>query len=76
MKAIETVALVGDDRKVTVQLPADVTPGTHLLVVVIGEPLTNSRRNWTINDWPVHEGGLTDPNFAMRREELYGDSGR
>lgn len=76
MKAIETIALVGDDRRVTVQLPADVAPGTHRLVVVVEEPLSHSRQPWTMNDWPVHDARLTDPDFAMHREELYGDNGR
>jgi hypothetical protein len=29
-----------------------------------------------MDDWPVHDAGLVDANFTMRREELYGDDGR
>jgi hypothetical protein len=41
MKAIETTAIVGDDRTVTVQLPPDIAPGRHrIMVVVDGPPCT------------------------------------
>lgn len=76
MKAIEAIALVGEDRKVTVQLPDDVVPGSHRLVVIVEESLRHATSNWAIGDWPVHEAGLNDPEFTMRREELYGDNGR
>lgn len=33
-------------------------------------------QSWTTDDWPVHDAALVDPNFTMRREELYGDNGR
>lgn len=74
MKTIETTALVGDDRKVTVQLPPDVPPGQHRIVVTIDGPL--GPQTWTMDDWPVHDAALVDPRFTMRREELYGDDGR
>jgi hypothetical protein len=76
MKAIETTAMVGDDRKLTVQLPADVAPGPHQIVVVIDGAPSERPQTWTMDDWPVHDAALVDPNFTMRREELYGDDGR
>ena len=76
MKAIETVAVVGDDRKLTVQLPPDVVPGPHQIVVVLDGLRSELLQAWTMDDWPVHDAGLLDPNFTMRREELYGDGGR
>jgi hypothetical protein len=76
MKAIQTTAVVGDDRKVTVQLPPDIAPGPHQLVVVVDVPGSEPPRSWTMEDWPVHDAALADPNFTMRREELYGDDGR
>lgn len=75
MKTIETTALVGDDRKLTVQLPPDV-PGPHQIVVVVDEPLSKQPQAWTTADWPVHDAALVDPSFTMRREDLYGDNGR
>jgi hypothetical protein len=76
MKTIETTAVVGDDRKLTVQLPPDVIPGPHQIVVVVEGPVTERPQTWTTHDWPVHDAALVDPNFTMRREELYGDNGR
>ena len=76
MKTIETTAVVGDDRKVTVQLPPDVAPGPHRIVVVVEGPLSERPLSWTMDDWPVHDAALVAPDFTMRREELYGDDGR
>jgi hypothetical protein len=76
MKAIETTAVVDDNRKLTVQLSPDVAPGPHHIVLVIDGPRSEHPQSWTIHDCPVHEAGLVDPNFTMRREELYGDDGR
>ncbi len=39
MKAVETTALIGPDRKLVVQLPPSVTAGEYRVVVVIGEPV-------------------------------------
>ncbi len=76
MKAIETTAVVGDDRKLTVQLPHNVTPGLHQIVVIVDGPHSEGSRPWTMDEWPVHDAGLVDPNFTMRREGLYGDDER
>jgi hypothetical protein len=76
MKAIETTVVVGEDHKVTLQLPPDVTPGPHHVIVVVDGPRGQQPSTWTMADWPVHDAGLTDPDFTMRREELYGDNGR
>jgi hypothetical protein len=37
MKAIELTAVVGEDRKLTVQLPPDIAPDPHQIVVVVAE---------------------------------------
>ncbi len=43
MKAIETNALIPNDRILTLQLPRDVQPGEHHIFVIIGElPLKNT----------------------------------
>jgi hypothetical protein len=76
MKTIEITAVVGDDRKLTVQLPPDVAPGSHQIVVIVKGPPTERAQTWTMEDWPVHDAALADPNFTLRRQELYGDSGR
>jgi hypothetical protein len=37
MRSIETIANVSPDGKLTVQLPSDVPPGNHRVVVVIDD---------------------------------------
>ena len=76
MQTIETTAVIGDDRKLTVQLPPEVAPGPHQIVVVVEGPPPARSQNWTMADWPIHDAALVDPNFTMRREEVYGDDGR
>jgi hypothetical protein len=76
VKTIETTAFVSDDRTVTLQLPPEVSPGPHKLVVVIEGPLVEPSRAWTVDDFPTHDAALTNPSFSMRREDLYGDDGR
>ena len=72
MKAITTKAIIGPDRVLTVQLPADVAPGEHEVVVVLnGMP--------AVQPMPEHGPYPTapiDPSFTFRREDLYGDDGR
>lgn len=76
MQTIETTAEIGDDRKLTVQLPLEVAPGRHQIVVVVESPPHLQSPRWTMADWPIHDAALVDPNFTMRREEVYGDDGR
>jgi hypothetical protein len=65
MRTIGTTIIVGDDRKLTVQLPLDVAPGLHQVVVVADWPKTGRPQAWTIDEWPVHDPALVDPNFTM-----------
>lgn len=76
MQTIETTAVIGDDRRLSVQLPPGVAPGEHRVVLVIGEVVQEPCKPWTMEDWPTHDAGLIDSKFTMRREELYGDDGR
>lgn len=76
MKTIETIAVIGEDRKLTVQLPPEIAPGPHQIVLVVDAPSRDAPQTWTIDDWPIHDAALLDSGFTMRREELYGDDGR
>lgn len=76
MKTLETTAVVGHDHKLTLQLPPEIAPGRHHIVLVIDESQNKAGQTWTTADWPIHDAGLVDPSFTMRREELYGDNGR
>ncbi len=72
MKTISTKAMIGPDRVLTVQLPADVTPGEHEVVVVLnGVPAQVSMPER--GPYPI---APIDPSFTYRREDLYGDDGR
>ena len=76
MTTIETTAIVADDGTVTLRLPPEISPGPHRIVVVVGEPLGEQTKTWTTDDFPVHDAALVDASFSMRREDIYGDSGR
>lgn len=74
MKTIETTAVVGNDRQMTVQLPDDVSPGTHRVVVVIDEPTIRAVRS--LNNFPTIDVGPWPNDLSLRREDMYGDHGR
>lgn len=77
MRAVETVAAVNSDHTMTAQLPADIPPGSHRVVVVIEADTSHEpppQHGWA--NWPAHDVALTDPTFTFRREDLYGDDGR
>ncbi len=40
MKTIQTIATVSADGRLTIQLPADIAPGEHQIVLVIEEQLS------------------------------------
>lgn len=75
MKTIETIAVVTPDHRLTVQLPEDVAPGEHHVVVLIdGEQAARKRHEpLRFSTYPV---GLASDAFTFRREDLYGDDGR
>lgn len=73
MKTIETKATVTADGKVTVQLPADITPGEHQIVLVIDEK-TITEKSVRIKErpplnFPVHDCGVWPVDLSLRREE-------
>ncbi len=80
MKTIETKATVTPDGKVTVQLPADIPPGEHQIVLVIDEktiidnPFTKKERPPL--DFPVHDCGVWPVDLSLRREDMYDDLGQ
>jgi hypothetical protein len=75
MKTFETTAVVGLDRRMILQLPPDIHPGPHRVVVVIDErPITAPQRQpLQFSAYPV---GIASDTFTVRREDLYGDDGR
>lgn len=80
MKTIETIATVTADGKITLQLPADIPPGEHQVVVIIDEkPLQELeilKEKRPLLDFPVIHVGSWSENLSLRREDMYGDDGR
>jgi hypothetical protein len=72
----------GTGHSVSIQINAVIKMKRHLffhphqVIVVVDGPRGQQPSAWTMADWPAHDATLTDPNFTMRREELYGDDGR
>jgi hypothetical protein len=69
MKTITTTAVIGPDRVLTVQLPPDVPPGPHEVVVILNGPAV-------IPVPPLsapYQLAERDPSVRFSREELYGD---
>ena len=75
MRTIETTAQVAEDGTLTVQVPADIPPGRHRVVVVIEENDGTPRERPPL-DLPVHDSGPWPEGLSLRREDMYGDWGR
>lgn len=77
MKTIETTVTVTADGKLTVQLPPDVPPGEHQIVLVIDEKLlpekSVTKENRPLLKFSAYPVGLVSESFTFRREDLYGD---
>ncbi len=72
MRMIETTAIITDEGTLTVQVPPDIAPGDHHIVVIIDEQPTVQapRPPLQFAAYPV---GLIAPERTFRREELYDD---
>jgi hypothetical protein len=75
MRTIETTAVIEPNGKLVLQLPPDIPPGEHRIVLVIDEqpPAEQPRRPL---DFPVDDYGPWPDNLSLRREDLYDDFGR
>ena len=73
MHTIEATATIRPDSTLTVQVPPDIAPGEHHIVVIIDEqPMVPAPRPpLQFAAYPV---GLTASERTLRREELYDDS--
>jgi hypothetical protein len=70
MITIETNAIVTEQGELTVRVnvPAEVPPGEHPLVLVIAEN-TNPQAELT-GEFIVHQAGITQATLTFRREDL------
>lgn len=76
MRTLELIGQVERDGRLTVQLPSDIPPGEHQLVLMIDErPLTPSESR-SLDDFPVDDYGLWPEGLSLRREDMYGKWGR
>jgi hypothetical protein len=77
MRALTVTTLVRADHTLTVQVPADIPPGVHQVVVVLGEETRGSQPEPFFANWPPpHNVGPADPTCTYRREGMPGDDGR
>lgn len=75
MRTIETTATITAEGTLTVQVPPDITPGPHHIVVFIDDQpgLPEAR---PLHDFPVIHVGAWPADLSLRREDMYGDDGR
>jgi hypothetical protein len=76
MKTIRAIVRIGDDRRLTMSLPPDVSPGEHNVVLVIDERPHTESASPPVIDFPSHDVGPWPDGFTAGREDLYGDDGR
>jgi len=75
MKTIEAIVNVSQDRTLTVQVPEDIPPGEHKVVIVIDETIQDSKKKVTF-DLPTHDFGSWPEGLSLRREDMYDNNGR
>lgn len=75
MRTIETTATVTKDSKLTIQIPSDIEPGEHKIVIVIEEQPVKKETRLPL-DLPVRDYGPWPENLSLRREDMYDDWGR
>jgi len=76
MRTLELIGQVERDGRLIVQLPLDIPPGEHQIVIVIDErPLTPSESR-DLDDFPVDDYGPWPEGLSLRREDMYGKWGR
>jgi hypothetical protein len=76
MRTLELIGQVESGGRLTVQLPSDIPPGEHQMVLVIDErPLTPSETR-SLDDFPVDDYGPWPEGLSLRREDIYGKWGR
>jgi hypothetical protein len=75
MTTLETKALVTFDHKLTIEVPPEVQPGEHRIVLMIDDGVTARAKEPPL-DFPSYPAGPVDEGFTFRREDLYGPDGR
>lgn len=75
MRTIETTATITAEGTLIVQVPPDIPPGPHHIVVWIDDQpgLPDARAR---HDFPVIHVGAWPADLSLRREDMYDDDGR
>jgi hypothetical protein len=76
MRTLELIGQVEPDGLLTLQLPADIPPGAHQIVLVIDDRPVTPRAPQSLDDFPVDDYGPWPEGLSLRREDLYGEWGR
>jgi hypothetical protein len=72
---VEAIATVGEDGKLIVQVPAEVEPGEHQVVVIIDEVHKTATGRAPLT-FSAHDVGPWPEGLSLRREDMYEDWGR
>lgn len=75
MRTIETNATVSTDGTLSAKVPSDIRPGSHRVVVVIGEQTVAEKKRDPLK-FSAYPVGLISDDLTFRREDIYGDDGR
>ncbi|MDQ3651487.1 MAG: hypothetical protein M3458_14680 [Acidobacteriota bacterium] len=71
MRVIETDAIVSTDGTLSVKVSSDIRPGSHRVVVVIGEQNAAEKRPEPLK-FSAYPAGLISDTLCFRREDIYG----
>jgi len=74
MKTVETIAQVDATGLLTAQVPPEIPPGEHKVVLVM--EISQPEKKRPPLDFPVHSVGPWPDDLSLRREDLYNDWGR
>jgi hypothetical protein len=75
MRTIETTATITAEGTLIVQVPPDIPPGPHHVVVWIDHQPSLSEAG-QFHDFPVIHVGAWPADLSLHREDMYGDDGR
>jgi hypothetical protein len=75
VKTIETTAVVLPDHTLTIQLPPEISPGEHRVVVMIDDD-ARPPRNLSPLRFTHYAACPLVETMTFRREDIYDDAGR
>jgi hypothetical protein len=76
MTTIETTVDIGPNRQLAIQLPDEVAPGRHRVILQIDEAHQPQNPSEWLAKLPRLDLGPWPTNLNLRREDMYADDGR